>query len=56
VHLLCGEAGLEAMAGEAAAAGAVDAGLAEEVAVLRAEVAELRGQLGRLAAALGAEL
>lgn len=55
-HLLCGEAGLEAMAGEATAAGAVDAGLAEEVAVLRAEVAQLRGQLGRLAAALGAEL
>jgi hypothetical protein len=34
----------------------VDAGLAEEVAVLRAEVHELRGQLGRLAAALGVEL
>jgi uncharacterized protein YceH (UPF0502 family) len=55
VHLLCGDAGLEALSSEAAA-GAVDAGLAEEVAVLRAEVQELRGQLGRLAAALGVEL
>ena len=55
-HLLCGDAGLEAASTESAAGGAVDAGLAEEVAVLRAEVHELRGQLGRLAAALGVEL
>jgi uncharacterized protein YceH (UPF0502 family) len=56
-HLLCGDAGLEALSADAVSSGAVvDAGLAEEVAVLRAEVAELRGQLGRLAAALGADL
>jgi uncharacterized protein len=55
-HLLCGDAGLEAASTESAAGGAVDAGLAEEVAVLRAEVHELRGQLGRIAAALGVEL
>ncbi|MBP8271528.1 MAG: YceH family protein [Sphaerotilus sp.] len=57
-HLLCGDAGLESLANESASASAstVDAGLAEDVAVLRAEVAELRGQLGRLAAALGADL
>lgn len=49
-HLLCGEPVLPA-----APAAPADAGLAEEVAVLRAEVAELRGQIARLAASLGVE-
>ena len=56
VHLLCGEVQIEATGAEPGAmAAAADAGLAEEVAVLRAEVAELRARLDRLAAALGAE-
>lgn len=49
-HLLCGEPVLPA-----APVAPADAGLAEEVAVLRAEVAELRGQIARLAASLGVE-
>jgi hypothetical protein len=56
VHLLCGEEAAMVASASAAAAAPADAGLAEEVAVLRAEVAELRGQLGRLAAALGVDL
>lgn len=57
VHLLCGEVQIEAAGAEPGtmAAAAADAGLAEEVAVLRAEVAEMRARLDRLAAALGAE-
>lgn len=55
VHLLCGEE-VAAAASAAQPAAPADAGLAEEVAVLRAEVAELRGQLGRLAASLGVDL
>ena len=57
VHLLCGEVQIEATGAEPGAmAAAADAGLAEEVAVLRAEVAELRVRLDRLAAALGTEV
>ncbi|MFO1276511.1 MAG: YceH family protein [Sphaerotilus natans] len=57
VHLLCGEVQIEATGAEPGAmAAAADAGLAEEVAVLRAEVAELRARLDRLAAALGTEV
>lgn len=57
VHLLCGEVQIEATGAEPGAmAAAADAGLAEEVAVLRAEVAELRARLERLAAALGTEV
>ena len=57
VHLLCGEVQIEATGAEPGVmAAAVDAGLAEEVAVLRAEVAELRARLDRLAAALGTEV
>ena len=57
VHLLCGEVQIEATGAEPGAmAAATDAGLAEEVAVLRAEVAELRARLDRLAAALGTEV
>jgi uncharacterized protein YceH (UPF0502 family) len=53
-HLLCGDE--LPMAASVAAGAEADPGLAEELAVLRAEVAELRGQLGRLAAALGVDL
>lgn len=57
VHLLCGEVQIDATGAEPGAmAAAADAGLAEEVAVLRAEVAELRARLDRLAAALGTEV
>ena len=57
VHLLCGEVQIEATGAEPGAmAAAADAGLAEEVAVLRAEVAELRARQDRLAAALGTEV
>lgn len=57
VHLLCGEVQIDATGAEPGAmAAAADAGLAEEVAVLRAEVAELRARLERLAAALGTEV
>ena len=57
VHLLCGEVQIEATGAEPGAmAAAADAGLAEEVAVLRGEVAELRARLDRLAAALGTEV
>lgn len=57
VHLLCGEVQIEATGAEPGVmAAAADAGLAEEVAVLRAEVAELRARLDRLAAALGTEV
>ena len=54
-HLLCGEPVLPAAPAGGAAVTPADAGLAEEVAVLRAEVAELRGQIARLAASLGVE-
>ena len=57
VHLLCGEVQIEATGAEPGVmAAAADAGLAEEVAVLRAEVAELRARIERLAAALGTEV
>lgn len=54
-HLLCGEPVLPAAPAGGVAVAPADAGLAEEVAVLRAEVAELRGQIARLAASLGVE-
>ncbi|MFM2346084.1 MAG: hypothetical protein RL654_837 [Pseudomonadota bacterium] len=58
VHLLCGEVQADAASAEPGAlvAAVADAGLAEEVAVLRAEVAELRARLDRLTAALGTEV
>lgn len=58
-HLLCGDVVVEqvfATGGGAGSGAAVEAGLAEEVAVLRAEVADLRAKLAGLALALGVEL